>query len=577
MKKTIFFKISAGFLVLILVFSAAVLFFTFNRTRSFYIDSIAQELYTLGTAVKTEIIKLWEQQGAEQLDKYFERFGREIDTRITLVNEQGRVLADSDENPAVMDDHKFRPEIIRAFGGEPGQSVRFSKTVQKDMLYVGLPVMQDGEVAAVLRLSRYISDINILLSGLRKSLFQFVLILLALSIIAALVVTRSITRPLGELGRAANRIGSGDFNVKVLIKNQDELQELARSFNFMAGQIKKLFQDISHKNDEMRSILLSMEEGLLVLDKDGRVVLSNQSFQELSKSRVETGKYYWEVIREPQFSEMVKAASEKGGRYTQEFELNNRMYFCRINYLETRNEMVITFHDITQVKNIEKIKRDFVINVSHELRTPLTAIKGFLETLEEEVKGRPLDYVKTLKRNTDRLIYIVKDLLVLSEVEDKEKPFRKELFDAEMFIRDVCDIFQPRIKEKNLDIIINTESGLPRIYADPFMLEQVLINLLDNAVKYTESGRITIDLGYSGHEFFLSVQDTGIGIPDPDLNRIFERFYVVDKSRSRSLGGTGLGLSIVKHIIQLHGGHIAVESSPGIGTRFVITLPLNYA
>jgi two-component system phosphate regulon sensor histidine kinase PhoR len=574
MKKTLFFKISGGFLILILIFSAAVLLFTFSRIRSFYIDSIAQELETLGTAVKTDIVELWQKQETDALDDYFKEFGRQIETRITLVNDNGSVLADSDEEPEVMDDHKFRPEIIRAFGGEPGQSLRFSKTVQRDMLYVSLPVRQEGRVTAVLRLSRYLHDINSLLSGLSQSLLQFILILLVLSIAAALIMTRSFTRPLGQLSEAAQRIGSGDFDVKVLIKKQDELQELAQSFNYMTEQIKNLFQEISQKKDEMQSILLSIEEGLLVIDKEGRIVLSNQSFCEISQVQVENGQYYWEVIREPQFSEMIESASKQGSRYTQEFEFNDRIYYCSINFLENRDELVITFHDITKVKNIEKIKRDFVINVSHELRTPLTAIKGFLETLEEETDGRPLDYVQTIKRNTERLIHIVKDLLMLSEVEDKRKPLRKEKFDLGKLIGDVGKIFEPRIQQKKLDMIINIEPELPSLYADPFMLEQVVINLLDNAVKYTESGRITIDLKQEDGQLVLSIQDSGIGIPKKDVSRIFERFYAVDKSRSRSLGGTGLGLSIVKHIVQLHGGRIDIESSPGIGTRFVITLPL---
>jgi two-component system phosphate regulon sensor histidine kinase PhoR len=239
-----------------------------------------------------------------------------------------------------------------------------------------------------------------------------------------------------------------------------------------------------------------------------------------------------------------------------------------------QEEMVITFHDITNVKNIEKIKRDFVVNVSHELRTPLTAIKGFLETLEDEVEGRPLDYIQTIKRNTDRLIHIVKDLLLLSEVEDKVDVFKKEKFGMAKLVRNIVNIFEPRIKEKGLEIKINIEDKLPRIYGDPFMLEQVLINLLDNAFKYTESGQITIELEQQNRHLTVLIQDTGIGIPKEDLPRIFERFYVVDKSRSRSMGGTGLGLSIVKHIVQLHGGSIDVESTAGAGTKFNIRLPL---
>lgn len=574
MKKTIFLKISLGFLALIILFSGVILLFTLNRIHSFYIDSITKELQTLGAAVEQDIIEIWEQHCPQKMNGYFKDFGQKIGTRITLINKQGKVLADSDEDPGIMDDHKFRPEIIRAFSGESGQSIRFSKTLQKDMLYVALPVTQDGKVKAVLRLSRYLLDVNILISGLKKSLFRFILIVLFLSLLGSVLITRSFTRPLGELSRAARRIAVGDFETKAIIKNKDDLQELAQSFNYMTEKIKALFSEISQKKEELSSILLSIEEGLLVLDKNGKIILFNQSFQDISNIPAEPGKHYWEVLREPQFNEIVKVAADKGSRHSQEFQLNDRIYYCSINFLRMREEMVITFHDITNVKNIETIKRDFVVNVSHELRTPLTAIKGFLETLEDEVEGRPLDYIQTIKRNTDRLIHIVKDLLLLSEVEDKVDVFKKEKFEMAKLVRNIVNIFKPRLKEKGLEIKINIEAKLPRIQGDPFMLEQVLINLLDNALKYTESGRITIELKQQNRQLTVLIQDTGIGIPKEDLPRIFERFYVVDKSRSRSMGGTGLGLSIVKHIVQLHGGSIDVESTAGAGTKFNIRLPL---
>jgi len=574
MKKTIFLKISLGFLALIILFSGVILLFTLNRIHSFYIDSITKELQTLGAAVEQDIIEIWEQHCPQKMNGYFKDFGQKIGTRITLINKQGKVLADSDEDPGIMDDHKFRPEIIRAFSGESGQSIRFSKTLQKDMLYVALPVIQDGKVKAVLRLSRYLLDVNILISGLKKSLFRFILIVLFLSLLGSVLITRSFTRPLGELSRAARRIAVGDFETKAIIKNKDDLQELAQSFNYMTEKIKALFSEISQKKEELSSILLSIEEVLLVLDKNGKIILFNQSFQDISNIPAEPGKHYWEVLREPQFNEIVKVAADKGSRHSQEFQLNDRIYYCSINFLRMREEMVITFHDITNVKNIETIKRDFVVNVSHELRTPLTAIKGFLETLEDEVEGRPLDYIQTIKRNTDRLIHIVKDLLLLSEVEDKVDVFKKEKFEMAKLVRNIVNIFKPRLKEKGLEIKINIEAKLPRIQGDPFMLEQVLINLLDNALKYTESGRITIELKQQNRQLTVLIQDTGIGIPKEDLPRIFERFYVVDKSRSRSMGGTGLGLSIVKHIVQLHGGSIDVESTAGAGTKFNIRLPL---
>ena len=233
------------------------------------------------------------------------------------------------------------------------------------------------------------------------------------------------------------------------------------------------------------------------------------------------------------------------------------------------------FHDITEMKNVEEIKKDFVVNVSHELRTPLTAIKGFAETLEEETDEKNRHYVDIIKRNTDRLINIVQDLLALSQLEERGTRLELEEVDLGDMIERTLKIFEHRMREKNLKFDLKTENGFPLIKADPFKLEQVFVNLIDNAIKYTEHGEITLSLKQSGNQVMMELEDTGIGISEDHIPRIFERFYVTDKSRSKMLGGTGLGLSIVKHIVLLHNGTIDVKSTPNKGTTFSITLPIN--
>jgi two-component system phosphate regulon sensor histidine kinase PhoR len=230
-------------------------------------------------------------------------------------------------------------------------------------------------------------------------------------------------------------------------------------------------------------------------------------------------------------------------------------------------------HDITHIKKLGQVKKDFVTNVSHELRTPLTAIKGYVETLETEIGPEQKGYVDIIKRNIERLINIVTDLLTLSQVEEKSVALEIEEVDVRTLAEYAFKIFEPRAREKNLSMELRAEPHLPRLKGDPFRLEQLLINLIDNAVKYTERGTITISLRPQNNNVIFEVQDTGTGISQEHLDRIFERFYVVDKSRSRKMGGTGLGLSIVKHIVQLHNGQIQVESSPGKGTKFTVILP----
>jgi len=256
--------------------------------------------------------------------------------------------------------------------------------------------------------------------------------------------------------------------------------------------------------------------------------------------------------------------------------LHDRIFLCSATFLKSGEEVVVVFHDITQVKNIEKIKKDFVVNVSHELRTPLTAIKGFVETLEEEVDGKIQHYIDIIKRHTDRLINIVRDLLLLSELEEKGVTLEIEEVNVKNTVERIIPLFEQRLREKNLTLNLKVEGNLPPIKADPFKLEQMFMNLMDNAVKYTEKGGVFISVKkVREQKVCIEIQDTGIGIPKEHLPRIFERFYVVDKSRSRSFGGTGLGLSIVRHIVLLHNGSIDVESSPGSGTTFSITLPVN--
>jgi two-component system phosphate regulon sensor histidine kinase PhoR len=285
------------------------------------------------------------------------------------------------------------------------------------------------------------------------------------------------------------------------------------------------------------------------------------------------GKFYWEIMRSPRLAELLKKAGTEKRNFVEELKLGDRIFMCSVTPLKGGEEIVSVFHDITEIKDIEKIKKDFVINVSHELRTPLTAIKGYAETLRNEIDTAPgKKYLETVERNTDRLINIVNDLLLLSNLEEKAV-LELEDIDLRGFLENVVRIFDQRLKDKQLSLVIDVKENLPPIKADLFKIEQMLVNLLDNAVKYTDRGEITVSMDVQDKRVRIQVRDTGIGIPKDDIPRIFERFYVVDKSRSRKSGGTGLGLSIVKHIVLLHNGTIGIESALGKGTSVTVTLP----
>jgi two-component system phosphate regulon sensor histidine kinase PhoR len=483
-------------------------------------------------------------------------------------------LADSEKDPAVMENHRNRPEVIQALKGSVGELLRYSTTVKEDMLYVAMPVKKSEKTLGVLRISLFLKDINNLLDNLKTNILHIVLLVIVVSLLGAFIFAKGLTKPIRKLSAAFRRVASGDFDVKVLLKNQDEVKELADSFNLMSDQIKSLFAEVSRQKESLNSIISSVQEGLLVLDRREKIILCNESLKKLVQNNFIEEKFYWEVIREAKFGDLVKKVREEKKNAIDEVALNNRIYLCGATIMESREEIVIVFHDITEMKNVENIKRDFVVNVSHELRTPLTSIKGFAETLEEEAGEKERQYVEIIKRNTDRLINIVQDLLSLSELEEKGITLTIEEVRVKKVIENVIRIFKHGLKEKSLDLKLDIKDDLPPIKADPFKLEQMFINLIDNAIKYTEKGEITVTLKQKEEHIVIVIQDTGIGIPKEHLPRIFERFYVMDKSRSRRLGGTGLGLSIVKHIVLLHNGTIDVESTFGAGTKFIITLPI---
>ncbi len=577
MKKTIFTKVFCAFLLLIGLLSTVILLYSFNTIRSHYIDTLTNDLQHLAATLRLKVNPLFSKKHFDELDSLVKQLGKEINTRITVIDYEGVVVADSEKDPNMMENHKFRPEILQVLQGELGTSLRFSTTVKEEMLYVALPLEEKGKTTGVLRVSLFLRDINSLINSLKKNIFFSALIIALISLLGALIFSRSLSKPISELNAASHRLATGDFNVRVFLKNRDEIKELGDSFNYMVEKIKELFTELSLKKEQLNSIISSVQEGLLVFDKNGKIILSNESFKKIIRENAIEDKFYWEAVRVPQFADLIKKVTEEGKSYiAEELPLQDKFFICSVTFLESREETVVIFYDITEMKNVEKIKKDFVVNVSHELRTPLTAIKGFVETLEESVEEENKNFVEIIKRNTDRLINIVEDLLVLSELEEKGTSLELEDLQLKEMVERILTIFEHRIEEKGLTLVLHVENAIPPIMADAFKLEQALINLIDNAVKYTEKGTIALSLRHVDNKVMIEIKDTGIGIPEEHIPRIFERFYVVDKSRSKRLGGTGLGLSIVKHIVLLHNGTLQVKSSPSQGTTFSITLPTNH-
>lgn len=572
MRRTVFLKLFISYLLLILVVAGLILALVFSRLGSHSVETSTRSLQKLGLALRDQATALIADGDFGGLDALVRGVGEEAHTRITLIDSRGRVLADSENIPRAMENHGNRPEVLTALTGSMGRSVRYSTTLGKDMLYVALPLEPGGAAQPVLRMSMPLEDIGILLGAMGSSALVLAAIIVALSLLIAFFFSHAVSSPIRELSRASRRIAEGDFSTRVNLRTGDEIQELSESFNDMAERIEKSFTEISESREELQSILSSMSEGLLVLDSRGRIQLANRSAREITGAEGVVGRCSWEIIRSQRLNELVEQAPDQP--VSGEIELGEKIYLCSLTPIRSGKTRVMLLHDITGMKRLEKIKRDLVMNVSHELRTPLTAIKGFTETLMEECTGSHQEYLQIIKRHTDRLMNIITDLLDLSELETEETRLHVEDVDLGALIENVLALFRPSLDAKGLTASIEGARAGVVIRADPFRLEQLFTNLIDNAVKYTENGGITISLGGSQNIAVVKIADTGVGIPREHLGRIFERFYTADRSRSRRLGGTGLGLSIVKHIVTLHRGTIHVASRPSQGTAFTIILPL---
>lgn len=573
MKKTIFFKLFSSIFLLIVLLSGLIFVFSINTVKHHYINTFTYELKNLTDVLSPTVTPLVESGNLTDLNDLVKKIGKRINTRITVIAPDGKVLADSKENADSMENHRGRPEIREAIATGFGKSVRYSTTEMEEMLYVAIPMKSNGKLIGVLRTSLFLRDIDTLLNSLRNRLLYSIVIITLLSLLVAFMISKNISSPIKELAEASKNLANGDFSTHLRLIRNDELGELAESFNIMSEKLKSVFDELTSKKEEFKSIISSLSEGLMVIDKTGKIILCNDSFKKIVSANP-LDKFYWEILREPVLLNSIEKEIGESRHIADEIELNGKKYLFSFSSVPETEELIVILHDITKFKNLEKIKKDFIANVSHELRTPLTAIKGYLETMEDEEGTEYKRYLDIVQRHTDRLINIVNDLLQLSELEQKGIIGNLEKIDLKDTVENVFRIFKQKAEKKNIRLILDTPDSV-FFYGDPFKLEQMFVNLIDNAIKYTESGNVTVSLNIRDKRVIINVSDTGIGIPERHLDRIFERFYVVDKSRSRRGGGTGLGLSIVKHIVLLHNGKIKVWSKRGKGTTFTITLPMS--
>ncbi len=582
MRSKIFWKFYFTFLLLVFLS----LFASYSFLKSHLVKTTIHQTAQSRDQLLALIIKSLDEQkvnhwNSESMEPLVHHMAEGTAYRITLINAQGKVIADSEvsgQKLLELENHSNRPEVKEALKTGWGESLRHSTSVQKDMLYVARP-FEEG----VLRVSMPLTHLSQSLNELKSVLFYGLWVGVLFSALLSFWVARRFSKPLQELTLAAEAMTQRDFQKRVPVKGKDEMAMLAKSFNELSRILGELVQKLSEEKNQLRTTLDSMVEGVIVLDEKGKVILSNPAFREIFHFKYPPEGYTpIELFRNSDLQEIVDAlVSGKKCKETEiQIQREDLQYF-RVQGAPFVSEQgiqgsVLVFYDITSLRHLENVRKDFVANVSHELKTPLTAIKGYTETLLsgalKDEQNAP-KFLKIIDQHADRLNRIVSDLLDLSKIESTQHRLYLEKIDLPAFLEEIRMTFEKSLSEKQITFTVDSEN-VKSILADPGALRQILNNLIDNAIKYSEvGGKIEVHIQVKENATLFSLKDSGSGIPPEHLSRIFERFYRVDPSRSRAQGGTGLGLSIVKHLVQLHGGEVWAESEMGKGSAFFFTLP----
>jgi two-component system phosphate regulon sensor histidine kinase PhoR len=505
--------------------------------------------------------------------------------RVTVIASDGQVLADSQSNPQTMENHASRPEIRDAFAKGDGQSSRHSVTVDSNLLYYAVRLNVTGGPPVVLRFALPLQTVDHEVWEFRRRLWLASVVMLLVTGVASLLISKSFSSRVERLQAFSRRVAEGDFRPIEADRTGDVLEALAVSLNGTAARLDRTIRTLTEERNLSSAILGSMVEGVAVVNASERLLFANRGFAEILGLDVppQSGRALVEVVRQTELIEAVREVLKGEPRVEAEIVTGTlRQHFfavtvAAVSAAETSGA-VIVLHDITELRKLERVRRDFVANVSHEFKTPLTAIQGFAETLLAGAIDDPqnrLRFLEIILEHSRRLARLTDDLLKLSKMDADRLELEIRRLSVSQFVESCIETTQRPAAEKDLRVSVNLPERLPDIAADRRRLAEVLQNLLDNAMQYTPAGgKIMVSASADDAEVTFTVSDTGIGIPRADQPRIFERFYRVDVARSREVGGTGLGLSIAKHLVEVHGGRIWVDSEVGQGSRFHFTVPI---
>jgi len=583
-------KLILSYVFVILVSFAFIAFFLDKNLEENSLHNIQSSLVTQAHLIENQITaESIKKEDLTSLGILVKTLGSKTNCRITVINRIGIVLADSEKSKQdilSMENHINRPEVRTALAGDIGIDTRYSSTLKIDMLYVALALKDKKEITGILRLALPLESVQKTLFAIRKIVVIEFIFAIILAFVLGSIVAGNTIRPINRMIHVSRRFSEGDFSRRILQSPKDEIGELANTLNKMAQDIEDKIKEVKTQNQKLAAIFNSMIEGVIVVDKEGHIISINPTIEkifEVSKKDVEK-KAFLEAIRNNDISDVISSVLKKGQPVSAELTL---MYPVRkiseVNAtpIFDNNEVagcLVVIHDITEIRKLETVRSDFIANVSHELKTPLTSIKGFIETLLEgalDDKENNRNFLTIIQEHAERLNNLVNDLLSLSHLESKEITLDKENVNLRQLVEGVIIGFKSQLTKRNIEVKDELPATLS-IKADKDRIEQVITNLIDNAIKFNkDKGTIKVYSQDANGKIKIIVEDSGIGIPEKDITRIFERFYRVDKARSRELGGTGLGLSIVKHIVELHNGCVGVESTEGFGSKFWLILPMS--
>lgn len=599
-KKKLIWQIFPSFLIITLLSISVVASYSTRSFKTFFLQNSEKELTSRARLLQEYFTDKFEPVRPDvpsgisliseykHIDDHCKTIGEKTGTRVTIILPSGVVIGDSDGEVALMENHMKRPEIINALKNQTGVAIRYSATLDSNMMYIALPVLKDGTVVAVVRTAVSTATIDKEINHVRNNILAAMFFTILIAAVVSLFVSRRIASPIELMKTGALKFSTGNLTNRLAVPDTEELSELAVTMNRMASNLDDKIRDFKNRSMELEAVHSSMQEGVIAIDENERIITINEAAAKIFDfpSVDLKGRVILEVARNLEFQMFIQKALsthepvEEDIVIPKDQDLVLRIHSSALyDHTEKRMGTLIIFHDITHMRRLETMHKDFASNVSHELKTPLTTIKGFIETLQEMLAKKETeqsaDFLKIIEKNVNRMISLINDLLSLSRLERlKGTQIHFEDQDLSALIAGVVNACKITMVANNISVDVNCPEYI-RVKADPILLEQAVFNLVDNAVKYSHStDPVVIQAIEEDKWIHISVKDSGCGIDKEHLPKIFNRFYRVDKARSRHDGGTGLGLAIVKHIVRYHNGKIAVESTRDKGTCFTISLPV---